>query len=46
MAQMNLPTEPKEPHRHREQTCGCQWEREEEVGWTRSLRLVNANCYI
>ena len=26
MAQVNLPTEQKQTHRHREQTFGCQWE--------------------
>ena len=25
---MNLPTEQKQTHGHREQTCGCQWRRE------------------
>ena len=28
MAQMNLPIRQKQTHRHREQTCGCQEERE------------------
>ena len=25
MAQMNLSTKQKQTHRHRDQTCGCQW---------------------
>ena len=33
MAQMNLSTEQKQTHGHREQTCGCQGEGEG-VGWT------------
>ena len=36
----------KHTQRHREQTCGCQWGRGEEVGWTGSLRLADANYYI
>ena len=28
---MNLSTKQKQTHRHREQTCGCQWE----GGWRR-----------
>ena len=33
-------------HRHGEQTWGCQVGREQGVGWTGSLGLVDANCYI
>ena len=47
MAQMNLSTEPKHTHGHREQTCGCQscgWG--QGVGWTGSWGLVDANYYI
>ena len=33
-------------HRHREQTCGLQGDRGEGEGWTGSLKLVDANCYI
>ena len=48
MAQMNLSTKQKENHRHREQTCGCQgWGGVVEgEGWTGSLGVVDANCYI
>ena len=42
---MNLPTEQKQTHGHREQTCGCQGEGEG-MGWTGSLGLVDANSYI
>ena len=42
MAQMNLPTEKKQTHGHREQTCGCQ-EGGGGVGGTGSLGLVDAN---
>ena len=43
MTQMNLPTEQKQTHRHREQTCGCQWQW---GGWRGRLGLVDANHYI
>jgi len=39
----NEPFHRKENHGHGEQTCG--WEGEE-VGWTGSLGLINANYYI
>ena len=39
---MNLPTEHKQTHRHREQICGCQ-EGEGGVRYTGSLGLVDAN---
>ena len=42
MAQMNLPTEKKQTHRHRGQIYGCPGG----VGWTGSLGLVDANCCI
>ena len=44
MTQMNLFM--KQTHRHSEQACGCQREEWKEVGWTGSLRLVDANYYI
>ena len=40
---MNLSPKQKQIHRHREQTCGCQGGGGEEVGWTGSLQLVDAN---
>ena len=46
MAQMNVSTTQKETHRHREQTCGCQGGGGKGEGWTGSLGLVDANCYI
>ena len=42
MAQMNLSIEKRQTHGHGEQTCGCQGIGER-VGWTESLRLVDAN---
>ena len=45
MAQMNLSTEKKQTHGHWEQTCGWQG-KEEGVGWTGSLGLVDANYSI
>ena len=39
---MNLSTEKKLTHRHREQTCGCQ-EGGKGVGWTGIWGLVDAN---
>ena len=35
MTQMNLPMKQKQTHRHREQTCGCQWV--SVVGWWKGL---------
>ena len=43
---MNLSINQKQNHRHRDQTCGCQWGGQEEEGWTGSLGLVDANYYI
>ena len=43
---MNLPVKKKQTHRHREQTCGCQWGGEVGEGWIRSLGLADANYYI
>ena len=43
---MRLPTEQKQTHRHREQTCGCQGGGGIEEGWTGSLGLADANYYI
>ena len=42
----NLPTEQKQMHRHREQTCGFHGGSREGVGGTGSLGLVDANYYI
>ena len=44
MAQMSLSTYRNRLTDIREETCGCQGGREE-VGWTGSLRLVDANYY-
>ena len=41
---MNLSTEKKQTHGLGEQTCSFQ-ERGEGVGWTGSLRLVDANIW-
>ena len=48
IAQMNLSTELKQTHKHREQPCSCQEGREweEGVGWTENLGLVDPNYYI
>ena len=45
---MNLSTELKQTHKHREQPCSCQEGREweEGVGWTENLGLVDPNYYI
>ena len=45
LAQMNLSTEQKQTHRQGEQTCGRPGGGEG-VGWTGSLKLVDANYYI
>ena len=45
LAQMNLSTEQKQTHRQGEQTCGRPVGGEG-VGWTGSLKLVDANYYI
>ena len=42
---MNLSAEQKQTHRHVEQTSGCQGGGEE-MEWTESLGLVDANYYI
>ena len=42
---MILSAEQKQTHRHGEQICGYQGE-QQEVGWTGSLGLVDANYYI
>ena len=39
MAQMNLPTEQKQTHRHGEQTCGCQGRGEQE--WVGRCKLLH-----
>ena len=46
MIQMNLFTKQKHPHRHREQTCGCQGGEGMGEGWIESLELADANYYI
>ena len=46
MAQMNISTKHKQTHRHRELTRGCQGGGGEEVRWTGSLGLIDANYYI
>ena len=46
MAQMILFVKQKQTHGHGEQTCGCQGEGREEVGWTGGLGLVDATYYI
>ena len=43
MTQMNLSTQQKQTHRHREQTCGCQGGGGWEEGWSGSLGLADAN---
>ena len=43
---MNISTEQKQTHRHREETCGCQGGRGEGEGRIGSLGLADANCYI
>ena len=40
---MNLSTEKKQTHGHEEQIRDCQGGGGERVGWTGSLRLVDAN---
>ena len=42
---MNLSTEQKQTHRHREQTCGCQGEGGGE-GWTGGLGLEYTQCVL
>ena len=44
MTQMNLST--KQTLRRREQTCVCQGGGGTGKGWTGSLGLADANCYI
>ena len=46
MAQMNVSKKQEQTHRHTEQTCGLQRESAEGEGWTESLGLVDASCYI
>ena len=41
---MNLSTEQKQTHGHREQTCGCQGGREEGMGGTVILELDADYC--
>ena len=43
---MNISTNQKQTHRHREQTCGCQVGGSVEEGRIVSLGLVDANSYI
>ena len=43
---MNLSTKQKQPHRHREQTCGCQGEGEVGEGWIANLEVADAINYI
>ena len=43
---MNLSTEQKQTHRHREKTCDCQAGWEVAEGWTGSLGLADVNYYI
>ena len=43
---MNISTEKKQTHGHGEQICGCQGGEREEVGWTGSVGLVDANYCI
>ena len=40
---MNIPKKQKYPHRHREQTCGCQ---AGGAGWIESLGLADAKYSI
>ena len=42
---MNLSTEKKQAHGHREPSYGCQGEGTG-LGWTGSLELVNANLHL
>ena len=44
--QMDVSMKEKQPHRHREQTCGCQREAGVAEGWIGSLGLAGANYYI
>ena len=46
MAQLNLSTKQRKPHRHRDQTCGCQGGGGKEVGWAGNLGLVDATYNI
>ena len=43
---MNISTKQKQPHRHREEPCGCQEGEGKGGGWIGSMGLVDANCYI
>ena len=43
---MNLATQQKQTHRHREQTCGCQAGEGVGEGRIGSLGLADANYYI
>ena len=43
---MNLSMKQTQTHRHREQTCGCQWGGGLGEGWTGSLGLADANYSI
>ena len=43
---MNLSTEEKQTHRHREQACGCQRGEGVGEGWIGGLGLPVANYYI
>ena len=43
---MNLSTEQKQTHGHRQQTCGCQGGGREGEGWTETLGLVGGHYYI
>ena len=45
MTQMNISEKWKQTHRHREQTCGCQWGGVGE-GMMGSFGLADANYYI
>ena len=42
---MNIFTELKQTHRHREQTCGCQRGGEGGEGWTEDLGLADGYYY-
>ena len=40
---MNISTKQKQTHRHREQICGCQGEREMGEGRSKNLGLADTN---
>ena len=46
MTQMNLSVKQQQPHRYREQTCGCQRGKWAGEGWIGNLGLADANHFI